>query len=94
MITLPTYLSTQEKIRHLDATEPELADLLREVSAEVPDLQRDIERLERIEERLREQLSFAREAFGQIRYELSRARSAKQARESFEFVMSESYFEE
>ena len=94
MIQLPTWMTMEEKIRHIDRDEPELADLLRDVSAEVPDLQRDIERLKGIEERLREQLYFAREAFGSIRYELGRVRGAKQAREAFEFVMAESCFEE
>lgn len=94
MITLPTYLTASEKVRWLSQTEPELADLLQECLDKTLPMEKEIAYLQGREERLEEQLSFARDAFSQIRHDLGNARSAKQAQTAFENVMAESYFEE
>lgn len=94
MITLPTYMTTQEKVRWLDNVEPELADLFRDCLSSTADLEKEIASLQKCEELLEEQLCFARDAFAQIRHNLNAAKSAKQALTEFESVMADSLFEE
>lgn len=94
MITLPTYLTPQEKIRWLSQMEPELADLMQDCLDKTIPLEKEITSLRGREELLTEQLMFARDAFAQIRHDLGNAKSAKQALAAFEHVMAESYFEE